>query len=87
MKEEPLDGEIVHGWWEHEESVSHGSWWRRKCDEGGMVAVSDATEESRNVRTEGYPCAWQLVNVKSAVTMQIITAPLEGTTAVPGLPR
>ena len=51
------------------------------------MAVSDATEESRNVRTEGYPCAWQLVNVKSAVTMQIITAPLEGTTEVPGLPR
>ena len=83
MKEEPLDEERARGWEEHEERVSHGSWWRRKCDEGGMVA----TEKSRNVRAEGHPCAWQLVNVKSAVAMQIITAPLEGTTAVSGLPR
>ena len=49
--------------------------------------MSNATEKSCNVRTEGYPCAWQLVNVKSAVTMQIIAATLEGTTAVSGLPR
>ena len=72
---------------EHEGRAGHGSQRRRKCDEGEVVAVSNATEKSCNVRTEGYPCAWQLVNVKSAVTMQIIAATLEGTTAVSGLPR
>ena len=52
------------------ERVGHGSQRKRKCDEEEMVAASNATEKSCNVRTEGYPCAWQLVNVKSAVTMQ-----------------